>query len=383
MRLKRSFVLALCTCMLLASNVVAQEVIKVGFYGPLAGPMSLSGIASRQGAELAIKEVNAQGGVNGMKMVLVPYNDNSSPEEAVKVVTRMITADKVHVIVGSLHSGNILASAPVAEKYKIPEIGIGTSPSWLQKGYTYLFRPLANTAVIGGQIAKTINDLKYKKVGALGRSDEYGKTGVEDIKKELDKYGVKIVSEWFNPGDTDFTGQITKLLNSGIEAMIAYGVDADQGPIVKQARLNGFEGLIFGPESLSVPSVKDVAGRDSDGAVFGSQYVIPTRPEDAFDKTHESYFKAFVAEFGRMPDSQTSMRCYDAVKIFAEAIKRAKSLDGTAIRDQIANLYGFSGLAGTFDFRGGNGEGVRELRMFAIKGGKDILLSDFLKTYKK
>lgn len=383
MRLRKGIVLILCACTMLAMNVPAQEVIKVGFYGPLAGPMSLSGIASRQGAELAIKQVNAQGGVNGMKMVLVSYNDNSSPEEAVKVVTRMITSDKVNCIVGSLHSGNILASAPVVEKYKIPEIGIGTSPSWLQKGYTYLFRPLANTAVIGGQIAQTIKDLGYKKIGALGRSDEYGKTGVEDIKKQLDIYGIKLVSEWFNPGDTDFTGQITKLINSGVDAMVAYGVDADQGPIVKQARLNGFEGLIFGPESLSVPSVKDVAGRDADGSVFGTQYVIPAKPEDAIDKVHEEYFKAFVAEFGHMPDSQTSMRCYDAVKIFAEVIKRAKSLDGTAIRDQIANLYGFTGLAGTFDFRGGNGEGIRELRMFAIKNGKDILLSEFLKTYKK
>jgi branched-chain amino acid transport system substrate-binding protein len=77
------------------------------------------------------------------------------------------------------------------------------------------------------------------------------------------------------------------------------------------------------------------------------------------------------------------MRCYDAVKILAEAIKRAKSLDGTAIRDQIANLHDFTGLAGVFDFRGGNGEGIKELRMFAIKDGKDILLSEFLKTYKK
>lgn len=382
-RLRKGIMLILCACMMLTMNVAAQESIKVGFYGPLAGPMSLSGIASRQGAELAIKQINAQGGVNGQKMVLVAYNDNSSPEEAVKVVTRMITADKVHCIVGSLHSGNILASAPVVEKYKIPEIGIGTSPGWLQKGYTYLFRPLANTSIINVQIAKTINDLKYKKVGALGRSDEYGKTGVDDVKKQLDGYGIKLVAEWFNPGDTDFTGQLTKLLTSNIDALIAFGVDADQGPIVKQARLNGFDGLIFGPESLSVPSVKDVAGKDADGSVFGSSYVIPAKPEQALNKMHEDFFKAFVVEFGRMPDSQTALRTYDSVKIFAEAFKRAKSLDGTAVRDQIANMYGFEGLAGTFDFRGGNGEGIRESRMFAIKDGKDILLSEYLKTYKK
>jgi len=382
MRGRKGILLALCVLALVAIPAAAQKSIKIGFYGPLTGPMSLSGIASRQGADLAIKQINAKGGVNGQKLVLVPYDDKSSPEEAVKVVTRMINADKVNCIVGSLHSGNILASAPVAERAKVPEIGIGTSPGWLQKGYTYLFRPLANTNLINVQIAKTINDLKYKKVGALGRSDEYGKTGVEDVKKQLEKYGVEIVAEWFNPGDTDFTGQLTKLLNSNIEALIAFGVDADQGPIVKQARLSGFDGFVFGPESLSVPSVKDVAGKDSNGAVFGSSYVIPAKPELAMNKMHEDFFKSFVAEFGKMPDSQTALRAYDSVYLFAEAFKRAKSVKGPAVRDVIANLYGYEGLAGTFDFRGGNGEGIREARMFIIQDGRDILLADYLKTKK-
>jgi len=327
MRLKKGLAVILCIFAIASMNVAAQDVIKVGFYGPLTGPMSLSGIASRQGAELAIKQINANGGVIGKKMVLVPYNDNSSPEEAVKVVTRMITSDKVHCIVGSLHSGNILASAPIVEKYKIPEIGVGTSPTYLQKGYTYIFRCLANTATIDIQIGKTIKELNYKKVGALGLSDEYGKTGVEDVKNVLDSYGIQLIAEWFNPGDTDFTGQLTKLINSGIEALVAYGTDSYQGPIVKQARLLGFEGLIFGPESLSVPSVLEVAGKYSDGCVFGTSYIVPSKPEEAVDKMQQDFFKAFVAEFGKMPESQTAMRCYDAVMIFAEAIKRANSLN--------------------------------------------------------
>jgi branched-chain amino acid transport system substrate-binding protein len=259
MRLRKITLACVCMGALAALPVAAQD-INIGFYGPLTGPMSLSGIASKQGADLAIKKINAQGGVIGRKLVLVPYDDKSSPEEAVKGVTRMISSDKVQFIVGSLHSGNILASAPVVEKAKIPEIGIGTSPGWLQKGYTYLFRPLANTNLINVQIAKTISDLKYKKVGALGRADEYGKTGVDDVKKQLDQYGIPLVAEWFNPGDSDFTGQLTKLINAKIDVLVALGVDADQGPIVKQARLNGFDGLIVGPESLSVPSVKEVAG---------------------------------------------------------------------------------------------------------------------------
>ena len=65
------------------------------------------------------------------------------------------------------------------------------------------------------------------------------------------------------------------------------------------------------------------------------------------------------------------------------AVKRAKGTDGAAVRDQIANMYGFEGLAGVFDFRNGNGEGIREARMFAIKNGVDVLLEDYLKTVKK
>jgi branched-chain amino acid transport system substrate-binding protein len=387
--MKKLVFLILVVCLACSFSLFAggkaekQDEIRIGFYGPLTGPMSLSGIASQQGADLAIKQINEKGGVLGRKLVLVPYDDKSSPEQAVKVVTRMIDSDKVQGIVGSLHSGNILASAPVADKAKVPEVGIGTSPVWLQKGYTYLFRPLANTSLINVQIAKTIKELGYKKIGALGRSDEYGKGGVEDVKKMLEKDGIALSAEWFNPGDTDFTGQLTKLINGKIDALIAFGVDADQGPIVKQARQNGFNGLIFGPESLSVPSVKDVAGKDADGSVFGSSYVLPQKPEDAINKLHENFFKAFVTEFKKMPDSQTALRAYDAVYLLAEACKKAGSTDGPAVRDQLANLAGFEGLAGIFDFRGKNGEGIGEARMFAIKDGKDVLFSEYAKTMKK
>ena len=128
MRFNKITLVCACVSVLAALPVAAQN-ISIGFYGPLTGPMSLSGIASKQGADLAIKQINAQGGVIGRKLVLVPYDDKSSPEEAVKGVTRMISSDKVQCIVGSLHSGNILASAPVVEKAKVPEIGIGTSPA--------------------------------------------------------------------------------------------------------------------------------------------------------------------------------------------------------------------------------------------------------------
>ena len=385
--MKKTLLMSLCLVLLFSMSVFAggggqrEDVIRIGFYGPLSGPMALSGIASRQGAELAIRQINEAGGVLGRNLVLVPYDDRSSPEQAVRVVTRMIERDRVHAMVGSLHSGNILAAAPVVERARIPKLGIGTSPVWLERGFTYLFRPLANTNVIAVQIVETINDLGFRRVGALGRADEFGHSGVNDLRTQLERVGIPVIEEWFNPGDTDFSGQLTRLIHSDIDALIAFGVDADQGPIMRQARQNGFTGLVFGPESLSVPSVKDVAGRDADGAVFGSSYVIPERPEYAINRMHEDFFRAFVDMFGSMPDSQTAMRTFDSVKIIAEAIRRANSLDGTAIRNQIAAMNDLEGLAGTFNFVGNNGEGITEARMFAIRDGRDILLSEFLETF--
>lgn len=371
------------TMVFAAGQAETGEVIRVGFYGPLSGPMSLSGIASRQGAELAVKQLNAAGGILGKQLVLIPYDDKSSPEQAVKAVTRMIESDKVHVIVGSLHSGNILAQGPVTEKAKIPQIGIGTSPGWLQQGFTYLFRCLPNTHIINVEIARTIERLGLKKIGALGRSDEYGKTGVEDVRSQLAERNIPLSAEWFQPGDTDFTGQLTKLVNSGIDGLIAYGVDADQGPIMKQARRLGFTGMVFGPESMNVPSVKEIAGADADGAIYGSAYVIPPTIEESINQMHKDFFQSFVAEFGKMPDSQVALRCYDAVNLLAEAIKQAGSLEGPAIREKLDTMHGVEGLAGTFDFRGNKGEGILYSRMFAIKDGKDILLDDYLKMLGK
>lgn len=384
--MKKVLFIALTLMMVFSFSIIAQgqqdtDVIKIGKYGPLSGPMSLSGTAGERGVELAIEQANNAGGVLGKTLEIVSYDDKSSPEQALKAVTRLIESDNVDAIVGSLHSGNVLAQAPVNEAAEIPQVGLGTSPVWLQQGYKYLFRPVPNTHIINVQIAETIADMGFDKVGGLGRSDEYGKTGIDDIESQLEEKGIEMVNEWYQPGDTDFTGQLAKLLNSDVEAIVSYGVDADQGPTMKQLRRMGYDGLVFGPESMNVPSVKEVAGEDANGAIYGSAYVIPESPDKAFNEYHRQFFQAFVDKFGSMPKSQVAMRAYDATNLLIEAMKRAGTTDGPAVRDELAEIYGFTGLAGEFDFRGNNGEGILSARMFAIKNGEDILLEDFLEDY--
>ena len=198
MKKRRLLAILMCVSMMLAvasgcgagGETTTSDAIKIGFYGPLTGPTSLAGQASKNGADLAVEEINAQGGINGVPVELIAYDDKSSPEQAVKDVTKLIDSDHVQGIVASLHSGNILAAAPVIEEAKVPTVGLGTSPEWLQKGYTYLFRSLANNEYGNIGICDLIEKMGYQKVGILYRAEDYSKFNADDITAKLQERGI-------------------------------------------------------------------------------------------------------------------------------------------------------------------------------------------------
>jgi branched-chain amino acid transport system substrate-binding protein len=362
----------------------SNEDIKIGFYGPITGPTSLVGGASQLGARFAVDEINAKGGINGRKLKLIEYDDKSQPELAVKAVTRMIEVDKVHAIIGSLHSGNILASAPQVEKGQIPEIGIGTSSVWLSKGYKYLFRGTSSAALASPLLAKTIKEFGYTKIAILASSTEYAKTGADEIVRDLEKVGIKVVArETHNNGDTDFTAQIAKMISSGAQAMFVYSGTEDMGLQMKQFRQLGFNGEVFGPETFSSPDVRKVAGPAANGAIFAATYVIPDSVDEAYNDYEKKFLTAWKAKHGQLPVSDTAYRSYDSIMLLAEALKKTKSLNGPDLRDAIENITNYAGLAGTFNFKGNNGEGVKEIRLYGVVNGKIVPLQKYKEIVKK
>jgi branched-chain amino acid transport system substrate-binding protein len=363
------------------SGNIRSGTIKMGYYGPLTGPSSLLGTDSRNGAALAVEQINQKGGVLGKKIELIEMDDKSSPEQAVKNVTKMVGVDKVDVIVGSIHSGNILSSAPIIEKAKIPEIGNGTSPSYLQKGYKFIFRSVPNSDWSNPGLLNGMKELKIKKVGILYRNDEYGKTGSAALIKNLQANGIEVVdTESHQPGDTDFTGQITKLLHSGADAMVAYSITEDMAIEMKQFRQQGYNGYVFGPEAFSSPQVYQVAGKSANKAIFAAAYVIPSKPEDATTDKQKAFLQAYLKKYGKMPSSDQAYRSYDAVNIFAFAIKEAGTTNGEKVRNAIENITNYQGLAGTFNYKGHNGEGIQNINTFIINNGKFELLKDYMKN---
>ncbi|KUO73941.1 MAG: hypothetical protein APF77_01660 [Clostridia bacterium BRH_c25] len=360
-----------------AKNVSTEE-IKIGLYGTITGSNALAGEMMEKGGQLAVKQINEAGGVNGHPVKLVVYDDKSTPEGAVKAVTRLVDVDKVTAIVGSNSSPNILATTQITEEAKVIQVGGGTSPKYTNAGFNYIFRGTANADLPNKAFVDTMKGMGIKKVALFYVASEYGKSGIESVKALLGSDVQVITEETYQATDTDYTGQIAKIINAKPEGVIVYGMTNELALSLKQFRRNGYEGYVFGPEGLGVPDIIKVAGDAANGVIFGSGAVIPASVEDATNEVEKAMLKAFVAEYGALPVSDVAYRGYDSVVLICEALRNATDINNPdSIREAFLNIKAFPGIAGTFNFSDGSGDGLKEARTYIIDGGKNVLYKDW------
>lgn len=359
------------------------EVIKVGYFGPLTGPVSTSGQYAEKGVRLKVKQINDNGGINGKQLELISYDDKSTAEAAVKACTRLIEEDKVNVILGSQLSGNVQACGDRVEKAQIPLVGTGVSPVWLEQGWTYLFRALSNSTGGTGPLYESMKELGCTKLATICYQDEGSISGYNQIMDEVKKQGgIEVTTEEvFQPNDTDWTGQFSRMVATSPNGILLLAQGEQIGPMVKQLRSMGYNGYIYGPETMSLPDIRQVAGDAANGIVFYAPHCVPDAPEEANTEMETEFLNAFVEEYGEMPASDVAYRTYDAMTIIEEGLKNAASLDGPAIRDAIKGINGLEVLAGTIDYsQSDNGEGMKGMQIFITHAGKNSLLKNFLES---
>lgn len=356
-----------------SSEDSASSTIKIGYFWPLTGGTAQAGQAALNGVQIAVNELNEAGGVLGKQLEIVSYDDKSSPEEAVKAATKLVQVDKVNAIFGSLHSANVQAAAPVIEEAKTICVSGGTSPTWLEQGYTYLFRSISNSSVSAKQLAKYADSQNLRRIALFTSNSEYGTSGAEEFQEACKDYDIEFVaSETMTDGDRDFTGQFAKINASEPDAVFVWCLGDDLGAVTKQLRQSGFDGPILGSESYTLPEILENAGDAANGVAFASQYIVYSDPNDAEDELMKEFLERYIEEFGEPPASDNAFRAYDGVMMIAEAMEAAQADSGEALRDAYNNIDGHVGLAGTFSYVGKNGEGIDSMRIFQIQDGKYV-----------
>ncbi|MDP3237490.1 MAG: ABC transporter substrate-binding protein [Myxococcales bacterium] len=322
----------------------ADDVILLGEVGSLTGSEAAFGISTRDGIAMAIDEANEAGGVKGKKLAVRVYDDQSKPEEAASAVTRLITQDKVLVILGEVASSNSLAMAPKAQEAKIPMISpSSTNPKVTEVG-DYIFRVCFIDPFQGYVMARYAHDeLKFKDVAILTDKKSAYSEGLTDVfKRKFAEMGGKIaVVESYAKGDTDFRAQLTNIKKLKPQGLYIPGYYQDVANIAEQSKELGLKVTMMGGDGWDSAKLFELGGSAVDGSYVSNHYSA----DDPSPRVQE-FIKKFQARYKTTPDSLAALG-YDAARVAIDAMKRATELTGPSIREQIAITKDFPGVAGT------------------------------------
>ena len=321
-----------------------EDVLLLGEVGSLTGSEAAFGISTRDGIAMAIDEANEAGGVKGKKLAVRVYDDQSKPEEAASAVTRLITQDKVLVILGEVASSNSLAMAPKAQEAKTPMISpSSTNPKVTEIG-DYIFRVCFIDPFQGYVMAKySREEMQFKDVAILtDKRSAYSEGLTEVFQKKFAELGGKIVGvESYSKGDTDFRAQLTNIKKLKAQGLYVPGYYQDVAVIAEQAKELGLKVTMMGGDGWDSAKLFELGGTSVVGSYVSNHY----SSDDPSPRVQE-FIKKYQARYKTTPDSLAALG-YDAARVAIEAMKRAPELTGPAIRDQIAITKDFPGVAGT------------------------------------
>jgi branched-chain amino acid transport system substrate-binding protein len=325
----------------------AGDTLLLGEVGSLTGSEATFGISARNGIELALNEANAAGGVKGKKLAVRVYDSQGRPEEAASAVTRLISQDRVLMILGEAASSVSLAMAEKAQVARVPMITpTSTAPEVTAKG-DYIFRACFIDPFQGKVMAKFAREnLKLTRVAVLQDNKSTYSIGLSDVfVREFKGLGGTIVGhESYSKGDTDFRAQLTALKRGKPEALWVPGYYTDVGLIARQARELGLTVPLLGGDGWDSDKLFELGGSALDGSYFANHYA-PENP----DPKLQAFLAAYKKAYGSVPDSVGAL-AYDTARLAIHALTEAKDLSGPAIRDALAGVKDFPGVTGKITF---------------------------------
>lgn len=336
------FAIFACACSK-SNNTAGANIIKVGEVSSLTGSEAAFGTSTHNGIKLYFDEVNAAGGINGKKLELITYDDQSKPEEAATGITKLITQDKVITVLGEVASSRSMAMAPIAQQYKIPMITpSSTNPKVTQLG-DYIFRTCFIDPYQGKVMAKfALNDLNYKRIAVLRDIKSDYSVGLADYFSQAFKQsgGIVLVDQSYSGGDIDFKSQLTSIRETNPEAIFVPGYYTEVGLIARQARELGINVPLLGGDGWNSTKLIEIGGSAIQGSYFSDHY----SPEDSTPIVQD-FIKKYKTAYNETPDGMAATG-YDAAQVLVDAIKRADSTDSTTLRNAIANTKDFTAVTG-------------------------------------
>jgi branched-chain amino acid transport system substrate-binding protein len=358
----------------------AAEPIKIGVDLCITGWGGALGQPTKEAITIVAEDINRKGGVLGRPLQIYFEDDQSNPTNALLAATKLIRDTKVSVLIGPTLTVLAMPVIPVVEREQVPNVCLGAGHEITDPLKKWVFRiPLTDIRLSPIMLKFTAQKLGAKKIALLHGTDASGMMGAKGIVDNVAKYGVQIIiTEKFDPKDTNMIPQLTKIKAANPDAIILYGTSAPGAVIAKNYQQLGMKTTVVASHGVPSSEFLKLAPKGVEGGkwlLYGVKplYAEQLPPDDPWRKAiYDPFKKALQEKYGKTEVNPFHSNGYDAMHIVAQAIRIAKSDNSAAIRDALEKVK-FKGMLNCefayspTDHDGQTGEGYEPL---IIKDGK-------------
>ena len=332
-----------------AAPAFAGDSIKIALTGPFSGGSAPMGTSMRDGAKLAINEINAAGGISvgakKKKIEIIERDDEANPARGALIGQELASMDDLSGVIGTVNTGVVLAGDKHLQekgitKFITPAAGSASMTQWSKAGAkeVSIFRFAAHDGIQSSMVVEEAINQKFTKVAILHDATNYGASGHDDLVDQIKKQGNKleiVATEKFNIGDKDMTAQLLSAKTHGAQAILIWGIGPEMAAVSNGMAKLGMKMPLIGGWTLSMSNYIDNAGKNGNGTLMPQTFIeepITPKVKSFIDGYHKTY------NVTRIPSPVSAAQGYDAVYLFAAAVKQAQSDDTHKIKAALEDL---------------------------------------------
>jgi branched-chain amino acid transport system substrate-binding protein len=358
----------------------AQDKIRIGAVLAVTGPASFLGDPEAKTLKMLAEQINAKGGLLGKQIEVVIYDSGGDAAKAKQFATRLVEEDKVIAQVGGSTTGDTMAMCPVFQDAKLPLISLAGAVVIIDPVKKFCFKTPHTDKMACEKIFADMKARSISKIGMISGQDAFGKSMQEECKKVVGSYGIEVLAdETYGPRDTDMTPQLTNIkAKAGLQAVLNAGFGQGPAIVTRNFKQLGISVPLYQSHGVASKGFIDAAGDAAEGVRLPAAALLVAdklADSDPQKPVVVGYTKDFVA-YTKQPVSTFGGHAYDGLNILVEAVKRANTLDGEKIRDEIEKTKGFIGTGGVVNMSPADHMGLdlTAFRMLEIRNGGWALL---------
>jgi branched-chain amino acid transport system substrate-binding protein len=331
-----------------AAQAQAQGSVKIGIMAPTTGPWATEGQDMVKVIEILAEDINAKGGLNGLKVELEIGDDGGSPKTAALAAQRLVTSAIV-AVVGTYGSSVTEASQDIYDEAGVVQIATGsTSIRLSEKGLKRFFRTCPRDDEQGRVLADKVKELGFKKPAIVHDNTSYAKGLADETRAIFKNEGLtEVYFDAIIPGDRDFAVALSKIKAQNPDIIVFTGYYPEAGMILRQKKDLGWDVPMVGGDATNNRALVEIAGAE---AASGYYFVSPPGPDDMNSPAAVKLFEVYRSKYKELPGSVWSVLAGDAFNVIAEAVTKVGSDSGKIAQYLHTNLKNYEGLSGQISF---------------------------------